>query len=99
MAEAGDQYDETLIADLCVRGVWLPQAEALFDISVADTDTQSYLRHPPRRVLFSAEVEKKTKYADTCVAHCAHFTPLCFSVDGLAGSEANCFLKRMWCVD
>ena len=32
-----------------------------------------------------------------CAARRAHFIPLCFSVDGLVGSEANCFLKRMAC--
>ena len=95
--EAEDQQSETLDADLCVRWVWLPQAEALFDIRVVDTDAQSYLRHAPSRVLLNAEVEKKNKYAEACAARRAHFTPLCFSVDGLAGSEANCFLKRMAC--
>ena len=24
----------------------------------------------------------------------AHFTPLCFSINGIAGSEAACFIKR-----
>ena len=91
--EAEDQQSETLIADLCVRGVWLPQAEALFDIRVVDTDAQSYLCHAPSRVLLNAEVEKKNKYAEACAARRAHFTPLCFSVDGLAGSEANCFFE------
>ena len=51
VVEAEDQHGETLIADLCVRGVWLPQAEALFDICVVDTDTQSYLHHTLDRVL------------------------------------------------
>ena len=96
--EAEDQQSETLNVDLCIRGVWLPQAEALFDIHVVDTDAQSYLRHAPSKVLLNAEVEKKNKYAEACAARHAHFTPLCFfSVDGLAGSEANCFLKRMAC--
>ena len=27
-----------LIADLAIRGVWLPQAEVLFDVRVIDTD-------------------------------------------------------------
>ena len=45
VVEAGDQHGETLIADLYVRGVYLPQAEALFDICVIDIDAQSYL-HP-----------------------------------------------------
>ena len=34
--------DGALVADLYVRGVWIPQSEALFDIHVVDTDTQSY---------------------------------------------------------
>ena len=97
VVEAGDRHSETLVADLCIRGVWLPQAEALFDIRVVDTDAQSYLRHAPSRVLYNAEVEKKNKYADACSARRAHFTPLCFSVDGLAGTEATCFLRRMAC--
>ena len=72
------------------------QDEALFDIRFVDTDAQSYLRHTPSRVLLNAEVEK-SNYAETCVARHAHYTPLCFSVDGVAGSEANRFLKRMAC--
>ena len=75
----------------------MPQAEALFAIRVVDTDAQSYLCHVPSKVLLNAEVEKKNKYAEVCAARCAHFMPLCFSVDGLAGSEANCFFKQMAC--
>ena len=68
----------------------------LFD-SVIDTDAQSHLNHTPGRVLLNAKVEKKKKYADVCTTQHAHFTPQCFSIDGLAGSEATCFLKRMAC--
>ena len=31
-----------LVADLSVRGVWIPQSEALFDIRIVDTDVWSY---------------------------------------------------------
>ena len=31
-----DDSGEVLIADLCVRGVWLPQVEELFDIRIID---------------------------------------------------------------
>ena len=48
---------EALIADLGARGVWEPQAMALFDIRVVDTDTRSYLSHSPVAVLASAEAE------------------------------------------
>ena len=29
---------DTLITDLCVRGVWEPQIKALFDIRIVDPD-------------------------------------------------------------
>ena len=48
-----------LIADLGVRGVWEPQAMALFDIRVVDTDARPYLSHSPSAVLASAEAENK----------------------------------------
>ena len=86
---------EVLIADLFVRGVWLSQAEALFDVRVIDTDAQSYLCQPPTSVLLTAEFEKKRKYLDASVARRAHFTSLSFSVDGLVSPEAASFLKRL----
>ena len=55
------------------------------------------MHHTPGRVLLNVEVEKKNKYADACPTQRAYFTPLCFSVIGLAGSEATCFLRRMAC--
>jgi len=87
--------NDVLVADLCVRGVWLPQAETLFDIRIINTNAQSYLSQPPVSVILTAENEKKRKYLDASVARRAHFTPLCFSVDGIAGSEAASFLKRL----
>ena len=90
-----DDSGEVLIADLCVWGVWLLQAEALFDVCVIDTDAQSYLCQPPTSVLLTAEIKQKRKYLDASVARRAHFTPLCFSVDGLVSPIAASFLKRL----
>ena len=86
---------EALIADLGARRVWKPQAMTLFDIRVVNTDAKSYLSHSPVAVLASAEAEKKRKYCNACTERCATFTPLCFSVDGLVGDEAACFLKHL----
>ena len=86
----GDSSD-VLVADLCIRGVWLPQAEALFEIRIIDTDAQSYLSQPPASVILTAEKEQKRKYLNASVARRAH-SPLCFWVDGVAGSEATSFL-------
>ena len=93
MSEDGD--DGTLVADFGVHGVWSPQSEALFDIRVTDTDAQSYLGHAPESILFRVETEKKQKYSAAANACRAHFLLLCFSVDGLAGSEATCYIKRL----
>ena len=75
----GSGSADSLIADLCVHGVWEPQTEALFDIRVVDTDARSYCAHSPHNVLGSAEVEKKRKYLQACQDQCATFTPLCVS--------------------
>ena len=87
--------DGALVADLCVRGVWTPHSEALFDICVVDTDAQSYRSRTPLAVLCSAESDKKRKYSQACLDRKATFTPLCVSVDDMMGHEAAMFLKRI----
>ena len=53
------------------------------------------MNHPPKKVLGTAEKEKKAKYSTACEEKRAQFISLCFSVDGLAGSEAEVFLRRL----
>ena len=60
-----------------------------------NTDARSYLARSPRDVLCSAEGEKKRKYMQACQNRRATFTPLCVSVDGMLGSEAEFFVKRL----
>ena len=43
----------------------------------------------------TVEVKKRRKYGAVCLVRRASFTPLCFSVDGLFGSEADNFLRRL----
>ncbi len=45
--------------------------------------------------MISGEVEKRMKYVAACQERRAQFTPICFSVDGMWGSEASLFIKRM----
>ena len=72
----GSAGSDTLIADLCVHGVWEAQTEALFDIRVIDTDARSYCTRGPKDVLGTAEGEKKHKYLQVCQDRRATFTPL-----------------------
>ena len=60
-----------------------------------NTDAPSYRSRSPETVLRGAEVEKKKKYTAACLARRASFTPLCCSVDGMLGTEANFFLRRL----
>ena len=69
--------DGALVADLCARGIWIPQSEALFDIHVANTDAQFYQSQTPLAVLNSAEWDKKKKYSQACQDRRATFIPLC----------------------
>ena len=64
----GNDTVPALIADLGIRGVWLPQIEALFDIRVTDADAPSYLSRSVKNVLITAEEEKKCKYVTAAEA-------------------------------
>ena len=90
-----DGSADSLIADLCVRGVWEPHTEALFDIRVVDTDAQSCHACTPHDVLCVAKGEKKQTYLLACQHQHATFTPLCISVDGMLGSGAEFFVRRL----
>ena len=73
--DAGDD-SPPLIANLGVRGVWIPQADALFDVTVTDTDVASYVSRFVNAVLASAEQEKKQKYLLAAGTRHASFTLL-----------------------
>ena len=89
-----DPSGVTLIADLQVHGIWQPQVDVLFDVHVVETDAPTYCNHSPQIVLRSAEAVKKQKYLEACLACYACFTPLCFSIDGMLGTEADIFIRR-----
>ena len=91
----GDNDSPALIADLGVRGVWIPQGEALFDVRVVDTDAASYVNHSVSTVLASAEEEKKLKYLSAAEFRNASFTPFVMSVDGALGHGDLMFLQRL----
>ena len=68
-----------------MKGVWILQAEALFDVRVTDTDATSYINHSVSAVLATAEEEKKLSTAEL---HHASFTSFIVSVDGTLEHEA-----------
>uniref|UniRef100_A0A1X7V366 Uncharacterized protein n=1 Tax=Amphimedon queenslandica TaxID=400682 RepID=A0A1X7V366_AMPQE len=90
-----DPQCETLIAEFSAKGVWQPQATALFDVHVINTDAPSYINKTPDTVLKNAEKEKKMKYGCACKDRHASVTPLCISIDGLIGKEMESFDQHL----
>ena len=91
----GSNTVPVLIADLGIRGMWLPQIEALFDIQVTDADAPSYLSRFVKNVLTTAEEEKKRKYVTAAEARHGSFSPFVVTVDGAFGPKAVLFLRRL----
>jgi hypothetical protein len=91
--EAATGEDER--GDLLIRGFWTAGTDCILDVRVTDTDSKSYCKRPPSKVLESQEKEKKRKYLGACLENRRHFTPFVLSVDGLLGREAQTFAKRL----
>ena len=62
---------------------------------ITDTESRSYRNRDFRKVLASQEKEKKDKYLASCHEMRKDFTPLVYSVDGIAGREAKAAEKRL----
>ena len=84
--------DVGLRLNLGVRGVWLPQTEALFDIRIIDTDSPSYKQRTLEAALESAPKEKKRIYQKAVEDQRGQFTPFVVSVDGLLHRERQAIL-------
>ena len=52
-------------------------------------DAKSYQKKEPTKVLEQHEKEKKDKYLQNCLEMRQDFTPMVYSVDGIAGLEAQ----------
>ena len=60
-----------------------------------DTEARSAQGRDFLSVLAAQEKEKKDKYLDSCLQQHKDFTPLVYSVDGIAGQEAHNAKKRI----
>jgi len=59
------------------------------------TDTRSYRKKEFAKVLEQHEKEKKDKYLQNCLEMRKDFTPMVYSVDGIAGRKARNAEKRL----
>ncbi|KAL7523651.1 hypothetical protein ACHAXR_000265, partial [Thalassiosira sp. AJA248-18] len=81
--------------DVSVHGLWKHGSTCILDIRITDTDSKSYEASSSSKVLEKAAKTKKDKYAEACLERRRSFTPLVYSVDGMACKEAKAFEKRI----
>ena len=56
---------------------------------ITDTEARSYRNRDYDKVLAAQEKAKKGKYLQVCLEQWKDFTPMVYSVDGIAGREAR----------
>ena len=68
------------------------------DIRITDTDAPSYSDQISKKMLERVAKAKKDKYLQPFMDRRRSFTPLVYSVDGLACNEVKVFEKRIACL-
>jgi hypothetical protein len=81
--------------DAGVHGFWERGRPCIFDVRITDSDARSYRNKDVAKVLAAQEKEKKDKYLQSCLARRKDFTPLVYTVDGIAGREAKSAEKHL----
>jgi len=81
--------------DASCHGFWERGRTTIFDMRITDTDARSYRKKEFAKVLEQHEKEKKDKYLRNCLEMRKDFTPMVYSVDGIAGREAQNAEKRL----
>ena len=82
-------------ADVAVHGFYKPGFTALFDTRICCLDAETYRKRDWRKVLAGAEKSKKDKHLQPCLDRRRHFTPMVYSADGIAATEARAAEKRL----
>ena len=92
--ETEHEVDETR-GDISVYEFWTRRRLTMFDVSIVDTDADSYNLTDPKILLARRETAKKDKHGPSCLRQRVDFTPLVFSADGLTGKLANKAIKQL----
>ena len=83
--------------DAGAHGFWQCGRTVIFDVPITDTQSCSYQNKDYQKVLVQQEKEKKNQYLCQCLEMQKDFTPLVYSVDGIAGREAKNAEKHLAC--
>ena len=94
----GNQLGAEARGDVLVHDLWEGGSWCVLDIRITDTDAPSYKHISSAKVLERAAKAKKAKYLQPCLDRRRNFTPLVYSVDGMACNEAMAFEKQIACL-
>ena len=89
---SGNQAGKEARGDVLVRGLWETGSSCVLDICITDTDAPSYKDQTSKKVLEGHVKKKKDKYLQACLDRRRTFTPLVYSIDGMACKEARSFI-------
>ena len=80
------------------KGIWVfyrHGQDCLFDIQVTNTESRSIHNTRPLTVLKQQEKKKKDKHEKTCDEKRKDFSPLTYSVDGMAGPATRAAERKL----
>jgi len=94
---AASVVETDLEGDKGIRGFWSVGSECIFDIRNTNTESRTHRNKDPTKakVLQAQEKEKRGKYEGACHEQRKDFTPLVYSIDGMAGPATRAAEKRM----
>ena len=95
IVEPEEEGEKGVRTDMVVRGVWERQKDVSFDVCMTNADAPSYRKQSTASILKSKAKTKKAHHSRVCEDKSIHFTPLCVTVDGVWGREANGFFSRL----
>jgi hypothetical protein len=81
--------------DISCYAFWANERDTIFDVRITDSDAPSHRTVEVSKLLARQEKEKKGKYLQNCLEMRKDFTPLVYTVDGVAGREARSAEKRL----
>ena len=93
--KTAEQETDNKRGDKGVHGFWERGHMCVFDMRITDTECRTTRNLSPIKALARHEKEKKKKYMEPCRLRRRHFTPMVYSVDGMAVPEARAAERRL----
>ncbi|KAL7474239.1 hypothetical protein ACHAW6_000224, partial [Cyclotella cf. meneghiniana] len=82
-------------SDVLAHGFWNQGRGTVFNVRICDIDSRSYINTTSSKILERHTKEKKDKCETACLDHRQDFTPLVYSIDGMALKDARTAERRI----